>query len=385
MHILDPFGFASLLIAYKRQELSEKERIEVEAVLKEHPELYKISDELNDKERVSRELAVFESFDPEKAYRRIIRARRRPVARWFYPAVAAIVILAVSFSLYLAFPKTERLTYYVKPSGQLANSVILRLTDGCQVAMDTLRSYQKNHQVALKNTDGQLWVYKALATAEDQPLSRLNQLTVPYKKTYRVVLDDGTRVSLNAGSTLDFPSDLSQNDRVVMLQGEAHFEVSHRNNQKFIVLMPDVAVEVLGTVFNVKAYADEAKTIITLLSGQVAVTTQSGQFRRMAPGEQVLYDQSTKKMTVQLVDAPLFTAWADGKFLFKNTPLDDILRRIGRWYGLDIVYKDVSIKEIQYSGKMKMYDSVQEVLRKFEESGGLHFQLDETSITVSKI
>jgi len=387
MHILDPFGFASLLLAYKKQELSEKENQAVEAVLREHPELNRISEELDDRVLISRELEIFESFDSDKAYQRVLRAKRKqkPAFRWYYPAAAAALLLAVAFSVYFAFPKTERQAYYVKPSLQHSNGVILHLPDGQEVAMDTLQTYQNNHQIALKNADGRLWVYKALATAEDLKLSRLNQLTVPYKKTYRVVLDDGTQVSLNAGSTLDFPSNLSQKDRVVMLKGEAHFEVTHRDNQKFIVLMPDLAVEVLGTVFNVKSYTDEDKTIITLLSGQVAVSDKFGGFRRMAPGEQVIYDKSTKKMSVQSVNPHLFTAWVDGFFLFKDAPLDDILRRVGRWYGLDIVYKNVSIKEIQYSGKMKMYDSVQEVLRKFEESGGLHFDLDETSITVSRI
>jgi len=385
MHHLDPFGFASLLLAYKRHELSEKESMEVESILKEHPELCKISEELDDKDLIGKELSVYESFDPDQALKRVLRAKRKPAFHWYYPAAAAAVILAVSLSIYFTFPKTERLTYYVKPSEQLSNDVVLRLADGSRLSMDTLQVYQKNDQVALENSDGQLWVFKALATAEDFHLSRLNQLTVPYKKTYRVVLDDGTRVSLNAGSTLDFPSDLSQKDRIVKLKGEAQFEVTHRNNQKFIVLMPEIAVEVLGTVFNVKAYSDEDKTVITLLDGQVAVSTKSGEFRRIAPGEQLFYDKSSKKMTVKSVDAHLYTAWADGFFLFKDAPLDDILRRVGRWYGLDIVYNNSSVKEIKYSGKMRMYDSVQEVLRKFEESGGLHFEMDETSIKVSRI
>lgn len=385
MHHLDPCGFASLLLAYKRQELSEKESMEVESILKEHPELRKISEELDDRELIGKELSVYESFDPDQALKRVLRAKRKPVFRWYYPAAAAAVVLAVSLSIYYAFPKTERLTYYVKPSEQLSNDVVLQLTDGCRLSMDTLQIYQRNNQVALVNSDGLLRVFKALATADDLHPSRLNQLMVPYKRTYSVLLDDSTKVSLNAGSTLEFPSDLNQKDRIVKLQGEAQFEVTHRNNQKFIVLMSDIAVEVLGTVFNVKAYSDEDKTVITLLSGQVAVSTRSGDFRRIIPGEQLIYDNSSKKMTVKSVDTHLYTAWADGFFLFKDASLDDILRRVGRWYGLDIVYNNSSVKEIKYSGKMRMYDSVQEVLRKFEESGGLHFELDETSITVSRI
>jgi transmembrane sensor len=383
---LDPIEFSSRLLAYKKKELTDTESREVENILRKHPELKAISDELDDKDLISKNLSVFQSFDAGKAYKNIRPTRHKVRLSTILRMVAAILILSIPLAalIKLTKPKEELLSYYVANTEDDSNSVILKLANGQKFNMDTLRVYEPQNKVAMRNLDGQLWIFSALANVEQGLKTQTNILTVPFKKTYKVVLNDSSRVYLNAGSTLEFPSDLNKGDRIVKLNGEAKFEVTHRERQKFIVLMPELFVEVLGTVFNVKAYSDEEKTVVTLLSGHIAISTKTGEYRRIDPGQQVTYNKTNGKLDVRFVDARIYTAWTDKTFLFKEMPLEEIMRRVGRWYGLNIIFKQSNLKNIEFSGKMKTYESVDEVLRKFEESGDVHFELNESSITVSR-
>jgi len=387
MRNLDPFRFARLLLAYHRKELLRHDEEAVREVLASSSELKALDEELKDKDKISRELALMSSFDTEVALRRVRpeAGQRRSLKLPFYYKAAAVVLLLLGVSaLYFLNPKSERQLFYSEKQEGDASKVTLRLSNGQLIGLDTLSALEAEKQIVLRNTNGVLNVSDKLASLADAETPVMNRLEVPFKTTYKIVLQDGTRVWLNSGSVLEFPSAFSKKERRVKLIGEAYFEVAHDDKLKFLVEANGVSVQVLGTTFNVKAYDDEPFVSTTLVEGKVSVTDHSGRILKMIPGEQAAYNRDKNEMIMRIVDPHLYTAWKDGAFDFENAPLNDILRRIGRWYGLDIYYEQSSLKSTVYSGKMEMYDSVEDILRKFEKSGDLHFRLEGNSIKVSK-
>ena len=383
MKDLDPFRFARMLLSFHKKELSENDEKRLKEVLDASPDLQTLNEELADKYKVSHELTIISSFKTEEALLRVRPAGKNINFPIRYRIVAAAAILIGVCSAYLLIPKPERQAFYSQATDKNGAKVTLRLANGQVLGLDTLSAYQAKEKVLLQNANGVLSVTDDLAQLENgKPVQ--NRLEVPFKTTYKVVLQDGTRVWLNAGSTLDFPSEFSSRERKVQLSGEAYFEVTHNDKKKFVVETNGMSVQVLGTTFNVKAYKDESVVYTTLMEGRVSVKDKSGRILKIVPGEQAAYDRDQNEMVMRFVDTSLYTSWKEGSFDFENAPLDDILRRVGRWYGLDIVYLRPNLKSTVFSGKMKMYDSVEDVLRKFEKSGDLHFELEKNTISVSK-
>jgi len=197
-----------------------------------------------------------------------------------------------------------------------------------------------------------------------------------------VELCDGTKVYLNSGTKLEFPSRFDGNVRSVSLKGEAYFEVARNERKPFVVEVDEMKVKVLGTAFNVKSYVDEPGIYTTLVQGSVAILRDGQPEKKIKPGEQAYYNKSVGTLSVSPVDVDEFTAWKDGLFCFKDIALEEILRIVSRWYDLEIFYMNQEAKSVVYSGKMPMYSSVEDVLRKFEISGDVRFELKGRTLTV---
>ena len=202
-----------------------------------------------------------------------------------------------------------------------------------------------------------------------------NKILVPYGGTYSLILADGTKVYLNSGTELEFPSRFSKEKRQVILKGEAYFEVARNENKPFIVQVNEMAVKVLGTSFNVKSYVDEPGVYTTLVEGSVAIVRDGQPDKVIVPGEQAYYNKGVGTLSVNPVDVAEFIAWKDGFFLFKDLPLEEILRIVSRWYDVEVFYVNQGARSVVYSGKLPMYSSIEDVLRKFEISGEVRFDL----------
>ena len=207
-------------------------------------------------------------------------------------------------------------------------------------------------------------------------------ITVPAGQRAQITLADGTKVWLNSKSTLTYASNFGRKERNVELDGEAYFEVTQEQGRPFYVESELLTVKVLGTVFDVKVYEEDTRVYTTLVSGSVEVTDRQGEKRKIVPGEQFSLDTKTGQSTVTTVDVEIATAWKEGIFYFKDEPLEEIMKILARWYNLDIFYAGEQMKQTVYSGKMKMYVSVEDILRKFEKSGDLHFELKGKALTV---
>jgi len=271
----------------------------------------------------------------------------------------------------------------VMPGG---NKALLTLGDGSVIVLDSAANgalSQQGKTIVLKKQDGQL-IYQSQHNGNQEAIA-WNKISTPRGGQYQVVLPDGTKVWLNAVSSLRFPAGFTGNERVVQLTGEAYFEVTH-NNQPFIVEiiaatgMPGGGrVEVLGTHFNINAYDDEPAIKTTLLQGSVKVTKDAASVL-LKPGEQTSISQSSQLSQPIPVQTEDVVAWKDGRFVFNEANVETVMREIARWYDVEIVYAG-KVPAEKFEGEIPRNSNIQEVFKILELSN-VHCKIEGRKITV---
>ncbi|MGN6418800.1 MAG: FecR family protein [Pseudobacter sp.] len=212
---------------------------------------------------------------------------------------------------------------------------------------------------------------------------RYDKIVTPLRGTYQLELSDGTKVWLNAASSLRFPVVFTGEDRTVEVTGEAYFDVAHNPNRHFVVKVMNnkepVTVIALGTGFNVSAYGDEENIRTTLVNGIVKVTA-SGKEKTLKPGQQLTVSDKDK-LELKTVETDRVVAWKNGIFDFEEDHLRDILRQLGRWYGVQV---EGQVPDKYLTGVVRRNVNLSEVLKMLESATkGVGFTIEENSIKVS--
>lgn len=378
----NPFHFSNLLWSFLiKEELPGETREYIESEIENNTGLAKFVDELNDTEKISEQLSIIYSFDKEKALRKIRGTMpARPRFSWMWRA-ACVVVIALLSSLSILFWIKDRNTYQTATIG--TGKVMFTSASGEIFSLDTLNNIRTRDELELQNEKQMLIVNEN--TSELKEETRLNMIEVPKKNTYKVILQDGTEVNLNSGSSLEFPSRFTGDSREVRLRGEAFFNVVKQDGKPFVVTTGEVRVRVLGTLFNLKSYEDEREVKATLLKGSVSF--EAGDHTVVIqPGEQAIFDKAAKQTNLHKVNTEPFVAWTQHLFYFDRTSLEDIMRSLSRWYDVDIIYEGIGLDDMNtfYTGKVKMYDHPQDILRKLEKTGELKFELTKSTIYVRK-
>ncbi len=378
----NPFHFSNLLWSFLTQEeLSEETRDNIESEIENNPGLVKFVEELKQSEMISEQLSVIYSFDKEKALRKIKGTPSVPPRFSWRWGVAGIIIISLLSTLTLFFWMKDRNTYQMETIG--TGRVIYTAASGEVFSLDTLDNIRTRDELDLQNEKQVLVIHENSTLPKED--TRLNRIEVPKKSTYKVILQDGTEVNLNSGSTLEFPSRFAGDSREVRLRGEAFFHVAEQEGKPFVVTAGEIRVRVLGTLFNLKSYEEEMEVKATLLKGSVAF--EAGEHSVVIqPGEQAIFDKVEKQTNLHQVNTEPFVAWTQHLFYFDQTSLADIMHTLNRWYDLDIIYEAISQEDMNtlYTGKVKMYDHPQDILRKLEKAGELKFELTKSSICVRK-
>jgi len=198
---------------------------------------------------------------------------------------------------------------------------------------------------------------------------------------YQVVLADGTKVWLNALSSIRFPTSFKGSERKVEITGEAYFEVAKNARMPFRVIGGSQTVEVLGTHFNINAYPDESAVATTLLEGSVKVAMHDGQAKVLKPGEQALIFKENNSFRVKEVDAEDAVAWKNGYFQFNDDDLKTIMNQLSRWYNVEIVYQQANLDQ-KFGGTISRSKNLSQVLRILELTGNVRFRVEGRRITV---
>ncbi|TYR33858.1 DUF4974 domain-containing protein [Sphingobacterium phlebotomi] len=317
----------------------------------------------------------------------------------FLKIVAAVVLIAISIGVLIqnqqqelspAYTVESRLKQDVDPG---TNKAVLTLSDGTVLNLDESKrgvlADQGGAQIK-KLEDGEV----AYTSAENPQNGNLgenvfNTITIPRGGQYQLVLPDGTKVSLNASSSLKFPVSFTGNSRVVELEGEAYFEVAtvYRKNssqrQPFIVKTSSQQIEVLGTHFNVNAYRNEEVVKTTLVEGKVRVSSiVTKETRTLNPGEQTQIAKTGHIRLLEDIDVEEVTAWKDGMFYFNNTDLATIMRQLSRWYNVEVDIDNMPQKK--FNGALPRDVKLSQVLKMMETTSGLKFKIDERRISMLK-
>lgn len=303
-------------------------------------------------------------------------------------ATAAVILLVSAIAVYMLRPEPqarEKIVQtspndFVKAIDPLPgdNRAILTLSDGSAIDLNDAKSGGLASQGGTeinKTGQGQL-VYNSgrLPAAATEVL--YNTLSTPRGGQYHVTLPDGTKVWLNAASSLRFPTQFSGSNRQVRLSGEAYFEVAENKLKPFIVSVNDSEVEVLGTHFNILSYEDEVLTT-TLLEGSVKFK-HAGAERIIRPGQAA---QLHKNIVVEDVNTADAVAWKNGVTAFVNADIYAIMRQISRWYDLDIIYRG-KMPDRKFTGKIPRSARLSKVLKVLELSD-IDFRTEDKRIIVT--
>ncbi|MDE7074488.1 MAG: DUF4974 domain-containing protein [Odoribacter sp.] len=375
----NPFEFAVRLFQCVAGGLSDEERKAVADECAQDEALRELYAELQDKERVSRELRLMMSFDTERALRRVTGRRRRRLRIAAWGSVAALV--AVAWGGW----RLQRETVEVAaPEPMRMATVVWETASGERYGLDTA-SVIRLGGTTLNNADNTLvWSREEAEDRgeEDMP-PEYHRIIVPYAATYSLVLADGTKIYMNSGTVLEVPARFAAAERRVRVTGEVYCEVAPAASWPFVVEAGGMEVCVRGTVFNVKAYPDEESFVTTLVEGSVAVKAAGQEAeQKLRPGEQASYNRATAAIGVSPADVEAQTAWKSGLFHFRRLPLEEIVHRIARWYDLEFVFADTTLCAEPFSGKVPMYATVDDVLRKFEYAGEARFELNGRTLVV---
>jgi hypothetical protein len=308
-------------------------------------------------------------------------------AGWMKIAAAVLIFVSVGFYFVhrqkMGAVKNEvaNTTARIVPG---SNKAILTLATGKSIVLDSaangaLANLGKSQ--VNKVGDGKL-VYDVLPNATHAGVNAVlyNTLTIPPGGQYQVVLPDGTQVWLNSSSSLSYPTEFAGNSRTVKLTGEAYFEVAKNKDKPFYVEMNNVQVKVLGTHFNISAYADDNDLTTTLLEGSVQIS-KNGSLALLKPGQQAVIGSNANAITVSKAHINEAMAWKNGYFMFNDDNIVDIMKKVSRWYDADIEYQG-NFSSQRFGGTFTRSKSITDLLKNLEQISNVHFKITGRRITV---
>jgi ferric-dicitrate binding protein FerR (iron transport regulator) len=305
--------------------------------------------------------------------------------RWGWAAAAALVLVATGAWFWLASRASLKIAKEQGSSLQhndLApgkTGAILKLADGSAISLDSLNNgvvaNEQGTRIVLEN--GRL-----AYDADSAERVGYNNIITPNGRQFRLVLPDGTKVWLNAASSLRYPTVFKGSERLVELSGEAYFEISRDAKMPFRVKINEATrIQVLGTSFNVNAYSDEPAIKATLVDGSVKVVTDGSGLSDVVlkPGQQV--EIRDGKMQTRQANIDQVLAWKNNEFHFSDDDLGSVMRQIARWYDVKIVYEGAD-RSLRFGGVISKGENVSVVLNKLEQIGIVKFRIENKTIYV---
>lgn len=385
-----------LIRAYQTRELDEVSKAELDSWRLANPENQALFDELTSPRQLSRAVKEMSSFDAvtkfEEFEQKYSETSLKKHRLWWYKigsAAAVIALLSFGIWLYDAYNtgNSQIQTAHQNDIEPGKRGATLTLADGTKIKLSDAANGTLSSEAGVtitKTADGQLQYVisdtdAGPANQGEKGAGMTNTLSTANGETYQVRLPDGTLVDLNAASSLTFPSSFAAvQKRLVKLQGEAYFSVTHDKSKPFIVKTDQQEIAVLGTEFNVNAYGDDDITITTLLKGSVQVNATDQVI--LKPGQQS--SLSNGKLDVRTADVGSATGWKNGVFLFYDTDMKTIMRQLSRWYNIEINLS--TVPDNRFYGEISRDVKLSEVLTMLEATGSIKFKLEGRRLMLLK-
>lgn len=366
-------AYYRLLLAKSKSASKPAGEEDVEDTLLQHGLLSKIWDQIYDEKQVSAKESIHFS------------------KTWQIAATIAVLIIAGIIFYTITGQRSFRKksiavsqpmdTLMIKPGG---NKAVLTLSNGKKIFLDNTSngSLAKQGNVSVIKLNGGQLTYKGVNQAHNENSQPVyNTLSTPRGGQYKLTLPDGTKVWLNAASSLHYPVAFSGQTRTVALTGEGYFEIAQDAQKPFIVQADKIKIEVLGTSFDVNSYKEEDAIKTTLEGGSIKMT-EGEESILLKPGERVSVDKKNGEMHVGKANVAADIAWKNGFFFFDNTNIKEIMARVSRWYDVKVVYATTELSHKSYSGVLPRYSRVGALLNMLEMTGTVHFKIEDRTITV---
>lgn len=306
------------------------------------------------------------------------RRKRRTLRYWAISGVAACLLVGVLISTWMGRDNSvsSEETKTIVAGGSKA---VLWLSNGEKVELENNVDELKEASVRIVNSGSVLSYEKNQDTVLKGRV--MNKVETPRGGEYGITLADGTRVYLGALSKIEYPVAFDGAKRVVKASGEVYFDVARDTAHPFVVEMTNLDVEVLGTSFNVRDYADEDYVEATLVSGKIKVNAGK-ESCILEPNYQAVLDKKNNTLETKEVDVSEFVDWKSGKLNVRNRRLEDILNRLSKWYDVYVFYVNEEAKDIRFYANIDRYSDMNELLDKFEKTGQVEFRVKGNVINV---
>ena len=214
----------------------------------------------------------------------------------------------------------------------------------------------------------------------------IHEISIPEVKLFKVILPDGSVVWLNSKSTLSYPTSFKADSRTVSLDGEGYFDITKDKSRPFRVNVNGMSINVTGTQFNVKAYKEDVNVSATLVEGKISIgyknKTGGEQEYKLKQGEQSVLDKENGNIDVKEVNTSIYTSWKEGIYFFDKQRLEDIMKDLERWYGLEVIFKDNNAKNRVLSGKLNREETPEELLNTFAKMMPGHIKIEGKTVTI---
>lgn len=373
-------------------EADEAELQELDKRFVETPELQAIYEQLQNEETLRSAFSEYLNFSSEKAYQSFLEKVRQDGAKEYkrkslrigWCAAAAAVVLTIGISFYMLNQNlpTEDNKVLIYPGTQQAQ---LMLPDGSTIDIDKKEVNVILDGIQVKYKEGVLSYESTVTTQHEEKngeenSAKSNELIIPRGGENTVVLADGTTVHLNAGSKLIYPARFVGKRRIVTLEGEAYFDVAKDEEHPFIVRTHLGEVAVLGTIFNVNAYADASVCYTTLVKGKVQFSALNNEVITLLPGQQAV--ASANATEIRNVNLDEHIGWVNGVYVFNNRSLGEIMQTFERWYDVKIYYETPALRDITYCGNLKRNGTINSFLDALELTGDLTYKISGRKVLI---
>lgn len=384
-----------ILWKYRQQQpLSRKEEKRLYTWVEQSELHQRLLTELNDEAYWQTEIALLDPSENDPTSK-IIERRLQDIAYFeaapktkYLPRIAIAAVSCIAIFLIFWYNQTPEQKAPPPNPGFLSTlqsdqevlpgneKAVLELEDGTRLQIDkTDRNMLAMERYGIFiSVENSTLVYRTDMSVKEET----HTLYTPRAAQYKVILPDGTAVWLNAASSLRYPTSFEGSDREVSLNGEAYFEVAKMPSKKFIVKTSRAAINVVGTHFNVNAYADEGTVTTTLVEGSVIVETEK-ELLKLSPGQEAIID-SSEHGRISNTDVSLATAWKEHLFRFQNTPIPQIMKEIERWYNVKVVFRG-NITE-RFTGVLPRDLALGQLLAVLDKSGKFSFEVRDNTVMV---
>ena len=327
----------------------------------------------------------YKNSDAEQAFNDFLKARKqRSNRRIYYRFLSGAAVIAICFGFWALIRIQEQETQNLQVteteqqlSDMPANKPVLTLGDGTRMNVWGDNLYFKETEKGQKIMLGD----SLLSQKEDSiTADSYNTLEVPLRCDFNFTMSDGTRVWINAASTLKYPAKFAADSRTVYASGEIYLEVAKDAGRPFYVVVDGITVKVLGTAFNIRAYADENDTKVTLLEGKIAAQINDKEYT-LTPGKQLKRDKTFGETSVRTVDPAEIVSWTRGYYIFKKARLQEVVNTLKNWYGVNIMLSS-GASDIIYTGVVNKEEKLEVFLRRLEEVSNVKCSCNGKFVTI---